>query len=240
MDSGEEFELRYFECRGRGEVIRYILLEGLGERWKETSVPLDATWAEKKADTSFSGPFGSLPVLVHHQPGGKTVMTAQSIAISFYLGRRFNLVPKDEDDELLCLMLCQAAYEDMLNPLLVSLWSESAFAGCTGAVVLKGFLDRSLTPLLGKFSTLLGDKRYFCGDRVTVADFFIYEALDVISTICGSTLFGNYSNLVAFHERIANRENIRRYLDSGARYQRLTLSPTEEKVLREAQAILAG
>ena len=58
--------LRYFDCRGRGQPLRYALSE-LSPGFEDARVPLDGfpgTWMEMKKDRSKAGPFGALPLLV--------------------------------------------------------------------------------------------------------------------------------------------------------------------------------
>lgn len=58
--------LRYFDCRGRGQPLRYYL-EHLGAAFADERVTfVDGwhTWARMKNDPELSGPFGKLPVLV--------------------------------------------------------------------------------------------------------------------------------------------------------------------------------
>jgi hypothetical protein len=70
--------LRYFNCRGRGQALRYLLVD-YGIEFVDERFEADLSWSTFKGAAQ-GGPFGSLPVL---HWGEHTV--GQALAIAGYL-----------------------------------------------------------------------------------------------------------------------------------------------------------
>ncbi|KAL6077317.1 Glutathione S-transferase P [Balamuthia mandrillaris] len=231
-------QLRYFACRGRGQGLRYILVDA-GHPFEEAVVSaLGETWKAKKEAQSFSGPFGSLPVL---QWGDYTV--AQTEAIAHYLGQKLNYYGSDTSPEQTCKagMLVSAAYQDLIQPFLALFWSPIRAKGSDTKDLLSQFYNVKVKDLLPRFQALLGDKPFFIDEeRPTIADFFVFEALDLLGTCLGhDNLFHSdkeegLQKLREFHGRMLKRPNIALYFGGKGPcppfFRPITLSPAEEEV----------
>jgi glutathione S-transferase len=79
-----EYKLQYFDLRALGEPIRFIFVAA-GVPYEDDRIPR-AQWAEYKSKI----PFGKIPVLY---VDGKRI--TQSVAISRFLAKRFDLVSTD-------------------------------------------------------------------------------------------------------------------------------------------------
>ena len=74
--------LRYFCCRGRGQALRYALVDA-GLEFEDVIFQADESWPSHKASEDVSGPFSSLPVLAWGEH-----RVAQTLAIASYLSRQ--------------------------------------------------------------------------------------------------------------------------------------------------------
>ncbi|VDD82650.1 unnamed protein product [Mesocestoides corti] len=80
-----KLKLIYFNVRGRGELIRFVLYAA--EKDFEDSRIRDTDWPTLKPKM----PFQQLPVLEVTPPGGQTVQLTESLAITRLLARTFNM-----------------------------------------------------------------------------------------------------------------------------------------------------
>ena len=90
-----QFTLRYFACRGRGQSLRFLLADS-GVAWNNIVVPMPssspANWSAAKADSSQSGPLGTVPSLeITGTDGGAAPklpkLCNETLALAAYLGR---------------------------------------------------------------------------------------------------------------------------------------------------------
>ena len=70
-----QYKYNYFAVRGRGEMIRLLLVDA-GQDFINNRIEF-ADWPALKSQT----PFGQLPVLEIHQDDGTVVHIAQSVTI---------------------------------------------------------------------------------------------------------------------------------------------------------------
>ncbi len=55
--------LRYFDCRGRAQALRDVLIDA-GVDFRDERLVVGPSWYPLKADPAVAGPFGSLPCCV--------------------------------------------------------------------------------------------------------------------------------------------------------------------------------
>ena len=78
---------------------------------------------------------------------------------------------------------------------------------------LKDGYIKDLEPKLQRFSTHLGDRKFFAADYVTYPDFHMYEMLDS-NRLLAPELFNKFPNLVSFIERFEKLPKIADFLKS--------------------------
>eukprot|EP00118_Oscarella_pearsei_P012344 m.90365 g.90365 ORF g.90365 m.90365 type:complete len:237 (+) comp36643_c0_seq1:429-1139(+) len=227
--------LRYFECQGRAEALRVILADS-GVPFDDDRVPLDATWPVKvKPDPTKSGPFQCLPVL-----NWDSHIIPQTEAIAMYLASKLNYAGDGSPEQAAhCAALCSAAHQDIVQVAIKFLYSPLSAPHKT---LEESFHDavKSVTPRLSQVQEYLGEKSYFLSDEKPCAgDFFLYVAFDQLLDIFGEELFRKFGRLKDFHRRVAERPNVKAYLDSGRKMKRLTGSSKEDEVLEKAKEFKA-
>ena len=236
---GERIELRYFDCLGRGEPLRYILYDS-GVQFEDFKIGFDeesiSVWHnEHKKEVKHSGFFKSLPVLnVYHEDG--TVFTlSQSLAIAIYLAEKlgyfndFNLEEKARN-----IMIATAAYEDIFSLVNQLLWAPIRNPAADLENEYKK-LKVAIAPRLSYLSSLLGENDYFSGkDKPSLADYFVLYAVQKVQLLFTKEfLEGNNGNLLQLKQRLEARENLGKYLPNQPAKQ--TGSPAEQNVLSSLQ-----
>lgn len=173
-----EYTLTYFPGNGRAVIARAILSYGKANWTNNAMNPADWPKIKKSGLCEFE----QVPILEHK---GKKL--SQSLAIDFYLARKFNLMGKNDDEnyEIESLMCC---FEDIFTPI----WK---FMFCQGPEKekLKEEAKTKYEFFLKKIEeryVRLGKKKYFIGDRMTLADIFVGAALPSACDCFGECLLG--------------------------------------------------
>ena len=162
----DKYVLTYFKGNGRAIFARAILCYAKAN-WENHAMDHSEWPAIKKSGLC---EFEQVPVLEYN---GKKY--AQSMAINFFLARKFNLMGKDDEEnyQIESLMFC---FEDISNPI----WK---FAFCPDKDKVEGLKKEALEKykfFLHKIEARYianGKGKYFLGDRFTLADIFIGAAL---------------------------------------------------------------
>lgn len=132
--------LRYFDCRGRAQYLRYYL-RARGISFTDERVPLDpgfAEWMALKPDGSRSGPFGKLPVL----HWGDTLV-AETPVIHDWLQRRSGDEARlSEEEQLQHAMLASSCRSELLAPLGTLLYCDLSYQGVDLAIEARNALPR--------------------------------------------------------------------------------------------------
>ncbi len=95
-----EYKLVYFNSRGRAEVIRLIFAVA-DQKYEDSRINAE-DWPSHK--NSGKAPFGQLPYLIVTNTDGSEFILSQSLSIARYLGRKFNLLGKTEQEQAQCEM----------------------------------------------------------------------------------------------------------------------------------------
>lgn len=185
MGIAKNITLRYFDCRGRVQYLRYYL-RARGIRFTDERVPLSpgfAEWQAMKADSSLTGPFRKLPVL---HWGKKTV--AETPVIHDWLHRKTGDADRlSEEEQLRHAMLSSSCASELMLPMGILLYSDLAHPGADLATEARSTLKR-LVPHLEILDQTLTQWQWHedLQDRhIMLADCALWDVLDVIKTVFG-------------------------------------------------------
>jgi glutathione S-transferase len=234
--------LRYFDCRSRGQGLRFALVDA-GCDFDDVRIPT-ADLARFRRDAGrpeLGGPFASLPVLVWD---GHEV--AQTLAIAGYLADKLGRETTSTAEERSRLaMITSAAHLDMQVPYSQLLWLP---ADCTDAKLSNVARDL-LSQLTGKLGQLEALHRrrgvggpFFGGAEPAVADCFVYESLSRGRDVFGTdfTLRLEQSpGLGALVSAMEARAAIAAHLGRGGVPYQVSASPSEPYLRQRLSALLA-
>jgi glutathione S-transferase len=187
----DKFQLYYFGIPGRAANIR-ILFHVAGVEY-ENVVLTGEKFGELKQSGFF--PYGKVPVLVNGD-----FKLGESVAITEYLAKKFNLWPKSEEESAVALSILSSLSD--IGPLF--------YAARTAKDDTK---EEKLKIATEKFavyekavSKLLGEKTFLFGDNLTAADIALFGFLANMvgkDSISEKNLL-TYIATVAADERIAS------------------------------------
>ena len=177
--STEKLVLRYWDCSGRGMLMRYMAYDAALD-FVDDVVSVNETflgsWTTiEKFLPEFAGPFKALPVVQHH---GETLN--ETGACAQYVAEIAGYMPSDPLDRGKVVMICAHIYEDIQMPISDALWEFKdwdrdvlgGFGGPTAGLTLK---FANLEDLLQKSSS-----DFVVGSEVSMADFAIFYIVDII------------------------------------------------------------
>ncbi|XP_069802446.1 glutathione S-transferase Mu 4-like [Dendropsophus ebraccatus] len=196
--------LGYWDIRGLGHTIR-LLLEYTGTPYEEKRyVTGDAPnydksqWLKEKEKLGLD--FPNLPYLLD----GDLKLT-QSNAILGYIARKHGLSGNTEKEKTLVSLLENETMDFRMQ--IATLSYDPQFEK------LKGPYLEKLPTVLARYSRFLGQRVWFVGDKITLADFLVYDALDQ-HKILDPTCLKNFKNLQDFLTRFEALPAIAAYLKS--------------------------
>ena len=178
MESGPVV-LRYFDCRSRGQALRFALASAEvdfdDQRVAIASIPDFRRNPE--------GPFGQLPIL---RWDGFEI--AQTLAVAGYLEDRLAPGPRSPEERALLAMITSAAHLDTQLVFSQLLWrakdqSDDELLGSL-RLLLRTFLSPKLEQLEQQLAARGGP--FFGGGTPAVADAFVYESLDRGRAVLGA------------------------------------------------------
>jgi len=198
--------LGYWNIRGLAESIRFVLrfsgedFEDKVYSFKVKPGPeIDTSeWTDEKFKLGLD--FPNLPYYKDD-----VVEITQTLAILQYLARKYNLYGESEKEK---------AHVDMLLCLHMDL-SMGMARICYNQDFenLKGPYIQNLPSNLATVETYLGEKDWFLGSKISVADFGLYEVLDKHRILAPNCL-ENCPKLQAFLSRFESEPKIAAYMKS--------------------------
>ena len=191
--------LGYWDLRGMGEPIRYLLkianvpfvdkrykIDGMGKEW----------FAEK---SSLGLDFPNLPYWID----GDFKLT-QSLTILRHLARKHGLASKDEQT---------LARQELIEQQLLDV--RKAFFTLIGQEYedkKEDYLNKTLSPQLEQLANFLGTKDWFTNE-LSYADILAYETLDWLRMFSPET-FDKFPALKQFFDRFENLKPIKEHINS--------------------------
>jgi len=91
------YKLTYFNLRARGELARWCFLVA-GVEFEDDRIPYDPVKWVSETKATIPSPFGQLPIL-KVTDGDKEYTLAQSIALARFIGKKYNLAGKTEQEQ---------------------------------------------------------------------------------------------------------------------------------------------
>ncbi|XP_040854602.1 glutathione S-transferase Mu 1 isoform X1 [Ochotona curzoniae] len=216
--------LGYWDLRGLALPIR-TLLEYTGTSYEEKHYRMGdapdydrSQWLNEKFKLGLD--FPNLPYLIDG-----THKLTQSNAIVRYLGRKHNLCGETEEEKIRVDILENQAMDnrmqlvavcyspDFADPLLQSV-SVGADSCLLPQEKLKPDYLKGLPDKLTLYSQFLGKRPWFAGDKITIADFLVYDVLDQ-NRIFAPGCLDAFPNLKDFMARFEGLPKIAAYLKSS-------------------------
>lgn len=207
--------LRYFECRGRAQPIRFFLAEK-DLLFRDIRVPLDSlsdSWKQTKNDPQFSGPYGRLPVLEWGD-----LQISETLVIAFHLHNKFDSFKFDTSHNLLIRSLISSTYTDVISPMGILIWQDILTPG----VEMKKYLFRTLSvfeQLFERYDQQLRSlsQPFFGGKEPCLADYFLFEAIQIFLVVFKPrhlSLQANHASLASFNDRMTEDPGVKACLAS--------------------------
>lgn len=227
--------LRYFDCRSRGQALRFTLADS-GVSFEDRRTPIEelTSFRERATAGEIGGPFASLPLLEWQ---GNTI--AQTLAIAGYLSDELKLGGHSPDpgERAFRGMVSSAAHLDMQIPFSRLLWMPEDCSGeklRSRAQLLLAHLVRKTEQMEALLSGV-GRTPFFGGSEPDVPDYFLYESVSRSCAVFGEA----YSRQLARLDRVARltaameaRPRLRAWIAGGRVPFRVTASPSEPVLRR--------
>jgi glutathione S-transferase len=229
--------LRYFDCRGRAQPLRDALADA-ELPFVDERIPIGSEWRELK-ETEAGGPFGCLPVL----EWGDDVVS-QTLPLASYLARRLGHYDGLDAMQVARLeMVSSSALLDIVFEGALMLWFASR-AGPEGEEATFQLHEARIAHKLERLERLLAREpaTYFGGQSPAIADFFVFEALDMTRLLFGERLerhLETWPRLAEASRALLARPAFARYLADVGRPDRLTGSPNEHDMRERLRRFVA-
>jgi len=153
----------------RGQIARWALHEVAAD-YEQVLVD----WRAKPAALLSANPMGKLPTIIHHSSTGDRVVT-EAAAICHYLAETHpsaHLLPAGDEraDYFRWLFFAAGPVEQAVTAQALGCSPDEKQQGMAGC----GTLDRTVSAL----AAWLGEHRFVCGERFTMADVYVGSQVD--------------------------------------------------------------
>ncbi|XP_063694849.1 glutathione S-transferase Mu 2-like [Bolinopsis microptera] len=179
--------LGYWDIRAKGEACRYLLRYS-GVDWTDRRIEMTEegykSWYSEKLELGLDLP--NLPYLIDGD-----IKITQSVAICRYLGRKFGLVPGDDEKDIVKNEMIEQEAVD-LRAAFQEILKKDQFEEKKPAYFEN--LEKKLE-ILDKY---IGDGPFVLGEKLTYVDFMLYEFVSQIRKLTA--------------ERVDKAENLARFL----------------------------
>ncbi|XP_040854578.1 glutathione S-transferase Mu 1-like isoform X3 [Ochotona curzoniae] len=211
--------LGYWDIRGLAHTAR-LLLEYTGTSYEEKRYSMGdapdfdrSQWLSEKFKLGLDIP--NLPYLIDG-----THKLTQSNAIVRYLGRKHNLCGETEEEKIRVDILVNQAMDTrwQLGTICFNPDFVIVSAGADSCLLLQEKLKpdylKDLPEKLTLYSQFLGKRPWFAGDKITIADFHVYDVLDW-NRIFAPGCLDAFPNLKDFMARFEALPKIAAYMKSS-------------------------
>lgn len=192
----------YWKARGLGQSIRYVL-EYTGEKYGEKTYEYGpapdydrSAWTSEKFNLGLQLP--NLPYFID----GDTKLT-QSYAILRHFGRKYDLFGKNEKEMYMIDMMMEQG-KDMRTA-----FSHLCYFNYNDKN--KSEYIQKLPAQMKMFSDNLGNQKWFVNDKISLADFVLYEEFYANLALEPSCLDA-YPNLKEFMKRFEGLPALKKYM----------------------------
>ncbi|CAB0006010.1 unnamed protein product [Nesidiocoris tenuis] len=191
------YTLTYFNIKGRGEPIRWLLSYLKKDFEDKRIAPQD--WPKHKDSILF----GKVPVL---DVDGKRLY--QSDAICRYLAKEGNLAGDNslESQEIDAIV---GSFNDLLGAV-SPLWK---ITDPKEKEELKDKLKSTVIPSYFKIYDDVAKSGYLANGKLSWADFFIIAGQGTLEFVIGADLISGYPNLVALRTKITNLPGVKEWIE---------------------------
>jgi len=193
-----QYKLYYFNIRGLADPIRLAFAQ-VGVPFEDVRISMEEwpQWKEKF-------PFGQCPVL-ETKDGHRLT---QSMAILRYIGRKYDLEPNNEWDRAVCDEMATSWFDMFLKmgPAFSTKEKE------TQKQLFCKAIDEFVKPRLQIFDERLSHSKhgFIVGDKITWADFFIYNIFWMIQHFLKVSL-ESYPHVDKFIHKIEALPNVKEW-----------------------------
>ncbi|VDN34708.1 unnamed protein product [Gongylonema pulchrum] len=187
------YKVTYFPIRGLGEPIR-LLLADQGIQFEDDRFNTD-DWPSLKPQFQF----GQVPCLVDD---GEQIV--QSGAILRHLARKHDLYGSNELDATYADMFYEGVrdlHQKYVKMIYQAYETEKE-------PFIKNILPEELTKLEKLLATRDGGKMFILGDKISFADYVLFEELDIL-LILDPHCLDKFPLLKEYHSRMAERPNLK-------------------------------
>ncbi|KAI4470750.1 glutathione s-transferase [Holotrichia oblita] len=195
-----DIKVTYFNGRGLGEVIRYLLKYGNID-FEDIRIEQD-NWPALKDST----PFGQLPL---YEENGK--VTGQSVAIARYIAKKVNLAGDDEWQNLEIDAIADTITDLRLK--LYPLYSESDAE--KKATLKQALLLETIPYYFGRFDKYISKNNgYLAANKLSWADVYFAIALDLFNVFLEINVLEKYESLSTLKKKVEELPGIKEWIAS--------------------------
>nr|XP_042911897.1 glutathione S-transferase Mu 1-like [Parasteatoda tepidariorum] len=196
-----QITLAYWDLRGLGEPIRY-LLHYKNVKFEDKRYQDPDTWQKEKFTLGLD--FPNLPYYIDDK-----VKLTQSFAILRYLAKVYDLEGETEEEKLRASLV-----EQQISDLRMFFFQKVAYTDSDEA---QKEAFNAIPGMLKLYAEFLGRRKFLVSDNITYVDFLAYEAFD-FCVLFSKTVLDDFPNLKAYHERIGNLPELQEYFSSSKRW----------------------
>ncbi|GFS39622.1 glutathione S-transferase Mu 1 [Nephila pilipes] len=191
--------LGYWNIRGLVEPIRYLLHHVKEDFEDRRYLFTDHTWKNEKYALGLD--FPNMPYYI-----SGNIRITQSTAILRYLGRKYGLDGKTDEQKLRMSLAEQEIVDLRLDFIELAYFKDFKSE--------KNRFIETIPDKLKPWEKFIGDHKYLIGDDITYVDFIAYETLDFYRLLYPDALLG-FTNLRAYHNRMKNLPSLQDYMETS-------------------------
>ena len=195
------YKLYYFPGRGRAETVRFIFKQA-GVDFEDIRIAGEQ-WKEFKPKT----PYGAMPVL---EVDGKQL--AASHSIERYLAEEFGLAGSNAWENAQLDSITDVCFDLGLAVVKVIFEKDEARKAELGKKLAEEDLPKYLGILEKVITTNNSPDGWLFGNKVTYADFYLYNILDFVKMSPGSNVLDNFPAVKKNADAVVALPNIAKWL----------------------------